>query len=172
MFRFFLILAIATQLALAQSPAVRTDAVPKEIEALYAKGLEATRLAKSIEDLDEIDRTFNTRDWQSITPGQSTRGWPDIRKFGFEGQVGDFKSTEMLIDTFRVDGDIAVVIGRLRTVNRKGNVGYIPLKETWKRTIIGWKRQTHQKFAPGVSLPRHARNALGQGVFPACAAGA
>lgn len=59
------------------------------------------------------------------------------------------QSAQILIDTFRLDGDTVVFTGRLRTVNLKGNVGYIPLKETWKRTAIGWKRQIHQKFRPG-----------------------
>lgn len=47
------------------------DAVRKEIEAAYAKALDALRQAKSIEDLDEISRSFETHDWQSIVPGQT-----------------------------------------------------------------------------------------------------
>src|ERR1700754_1628560 len=61
-----IVLCAVVALAAAQSPAE----VRKEIEAAYVKALDATRQAKSMDDLDEIDRTFNTRDWQSISPGQ------------------------------------------------------------------------------------------------------
>jgi hypothetical protein len=103
MFRSCLILAIAAQLALAQSP-------------------DDTQNAKSVADLDEIDRTFNTRDWQSITPGQPARAWEDIRKFGFEGQNAPMQSAQILIDTFQLNGDTVVFTGRLGTVNLKGDV--------------------------------------------------
>jgi hypothetical protein len=49
----------------------------KEIEAAYAKALDALRHAKSMADLDELDRSFDTQDWQSIVPGQSPRGKTD-----------------------------------------------------------------------------------------------
>jgi len=143
--RFALAIMIAASLVLAQSP----DAARKEIETLYARALEAMRLAKSIGDLDEIDRTFNTQDWQSISPGQQPTNWPNLRKYPFEELSAPFQSLKMLIDTFELNGDTAVVTGRLRTVNMKGNVGFIPLKETWKRTVAGWKRQVHQKFNAG-----------------------
>jgi hypothetical protein len=55
----------------------------------------------------------------------------------------------MIIDTFQLSGDTVVFTGRLRNVNMKGEVAYIPLKEAWKRTVIGWKRQIHQKFRAG-----------------------
>src|SRR5579862_8221926 len=110
LFRTCLIVAVAVPLFGAESP----EAVRKEITALYARALEATRNATSIEDLDEIDRTFNTRDWQSIAPGQPVRTWPDIRKYGFEGQNAPFKSAEILIDTFQLSGDTVVFTGRLR----------------------------------------------------------
>jgi hypothetical protein len=67
--RLGLIAAIATALALAQSP----NEIRKEIERAYARALEALQRAKSMEDLDEINRTFDTLDWQSIVPGQQPR---------------------------------------------------------------------------------------------------
>ena len=57
---------MVTTLAVAQ-PA---ESVRKVIEASYVRSLAAFRNAKSIEDLDETSRTFDTADWLSITPGQ------------------------------------------------------------------------------------------------------
>lgn len=139
------ILWMYASIALAQSP----DTVRKEIEAAYIKVLEAMRHAKSIEDLDEINRSFDTQDWQSITPGNQPRTWPDLRKYGFDGLWAPFQSAQLIIDTFDLKGDTAVLTGKLRNVNMKGDVAMIPLKETWKHTVIGWKRQVHQKFRPG-----------------------
>jgi hypothetical protein len=48
-----------------------------------------------------------------------------------------------------LNGDTAVLTGRLRVVNMKGDVSFVPLKETWKKTVMGWKRRIHQKFPPG-----------------------
>jgi hypothetical protein len=107
------------------------------------------RQAKSLEDLDEINRSFDTQDWQSIVPGQQPRGWAELRKYGFEGLWQPMQLAELLIDTFEIKGDTAVLTGRLRHVGMNGNVSFIPLKETWKRTVMGWKRQIHQKFPPG-----------------------
>jgi hypothetical protein len=140
-----IVLCAVVALAAAQSPAE----VRKEIEAAYVKALDATRQAKSMDDLDEIDRTFNTRDWQSISPGQPPRTWQDLRKYSFESSWAPFQSAQLIIDTFELNGDTAVLTGRLRNVNMKGDVAFIPLKEVWKRTIIGWKRQLHQKFRAG-----------------------
>jgi hypothetical protein len=102
-------------------------------------------------DLDEINRSFDTQDWQSIVPGQQPRGWPELRKYGFAGLTAPFQSAEILIDTFELEGDTAVLTGKLRNVSLNGKVSFIPLKETWKRTVMGWKRQVHQKFLPGES---------------------
>jgi hypothetical protein len=125
------------------------ESVRKEIEAAYAKALDALRHAKTMDDLDEMDRSFDTLDWQSISPGQPPRGWQDLRKYGFEGLWAPFQSSELIIDTFELHGDIAVLTGKLRQVGMKGNISLIPLKETWKRTSMGWKRQIHQKFRAG-----------------------
>jgi hypothetical protein len=140
-----LALALGATVAFAQSP----ESIRKEIEASYARSLEAFRDAKSMEDLDEINRTFDTADWLSITPGQQPKHWEDLRKYPFQEMWAPFQSSELIIDTFEVAGDTAVVTGKLRTVNMKGSVGFIPLKETFKRTVAGWKRQIHQKFNPG-----------------------
>jgi hypothetical protein len=113
------------------------------------KALEAMRQAKSLQDLDELNRSFDTQDWLSIAPGQQPRGWTELRKYGFEGLWAPFRSAELLIDTFELKGDTAVLTGRLHHVGMQGNVAEIPLKETWKRTLMGWKRQIHQKFPPG-----------------------
>jgi len=139
-----LLLAVAFT-ARTQSP----DTVRQEIQALYVKALEAMRNAKSMDDLDELDRSFDTQDWQSLTPGQSPRGWQELRKYGFEGLWAPFQSSELIIDTFELKGDTAVLTGKLRQVGMKGNIAVIPLKETWKKTLMGWKRQIHQKFPPG-----------------------
>jgi len=143
--RFTLVFALAFLSASGQSK----EAARKEIEAAYVKALDAMRQAKSLEDLDEINRSFDTQDWQSIVPGQQPRGWAELRKYGFEGLWSPMQSAELLIDTFDVKGDTAVLTGRLRHVGVKGDVALIPLKETWKRTVMGWKRQIHQKFPPG-----------------------
>lgn len=131
------------------APAMDSDATRKEIEASYIRALDALKHAKSIEDLDEINRTFDTLDWQSIVPGQEPRGWPELRRYGFEGLRAPFKSAELIIETFEVTGDVGVLTGKLRYVNLQDNVALIPLKETWKKTVIGWKRQIHQKFRAG-----------------------
>jgi hypothetical protein len=135
---FAVVLIVGASLAWAQSP----DAARKEIEASYAKVLDALKHAKSMDDLDEINRSFDTLEWRSITPDNPTQGWPDLRKYGFENLWAPFQSAEMIIDTFELSGDIVVFTGRLRNVNMKGEVAYIPLKETWKRQI-------HQKFRAG-----------------------
>ena len=139
------LIAIACLAAPAQSPEIAR----KEIESSYVKALEAMRLAKSMDDLDEINRSFDTQDWQSIVPGQQPRGWAELRKYGYEGLWQPMQSAQLLIDTFELKGDTAVLTGHLRHVGMNGNVALIPLKETWKRTVMGWKRQIHQKFAAG-----------------------
>ena len=143
--RTALVLTLVASLAQAQS----AGSVRKEIETSYARALEAMRQAKSMADLDEIDRTFDTQDWQSISPGQQPTNWQNLRKYPFEESWSPFRSAEISIDKFELAGDTAVFTGRLRTVNMKGSIGVIPVKETWKRTVIGWKRQIHQKFRPG-----------------------
>jgi hypothetical protein len=80
--------------ALAQSP----EAVRQEIEASYVKALDSMRRAKSLEDLDELNRSFDTQDWQSIVPGQQPRGWPELRNYGFEGLWAPFQSAALIID--------------------------------------------------------------------------
>ena len=142
----------ALLLALTFTPPVQSSeavAARKEIEQAYVKALDALRRAKSMQDLDEMNRSFDTLDWQSIAPGQSPRNWQDLRKYGFEGLWAPFQSSELIIDTFELQGDTAILTGKLRQVGMKGNVSLIPLKETWKKTLMGWKRQIHQKFAPG-----------------------
>jgi hypothetical protein len=76
--------------------------VRKEIEASYVRSLAAFRDARSIEDLDEISRTFDTADWLSITPGQKPNHWQDLRKYPFEEQWTPFQSLEFIIDTFEL----------------------------------------------------------------------
>src|SRR5438067_13513517 len=144
-FRPTVVFALAVASALAQSP----ETVGKEIVASYARALNAFQHAKSMEDLDEINRSFDTLDWKSIVPGQQPRGWADLRKYGFEGLWAPFQAADLHIDTFEVTCDTAVLTGRLRNVNMKGDVAWIPLKETWKHTAVGWKRQIHQKFNAG-----------------------
>jgi hypothetical protein len=145
--RLTALLIAFTLTAHAQSPGAA--AVRKEIEATYARGLEALRNAKSMEDLDELDRSFDTLDWQSMVPGEQARGWQELRKYGFKGLWAPFQSSEMIIDTFQLNGDSAVLTGHIRQVGMSGNISLIPVKETWKKTIMGWKRQIHQKFPPG-----------------------
>jgi hypothetical protein len=144
-YRAALLIAAVVGIAAAESP----DEVRGQIEASYATALEALRHAKTMDDLDEINRSFDTLDWQSISPGQQRRSWQDLRKYGFGGLWAPFRSAEFIIDRFELNGDTAVLQGRLRTVNIKGETGFIPLKETFHRTVVGWKRQVHQKFRPG-----------------------
>ena len=103
--RLVLVFTLAASLAVAQSP----EAVRKEIEASYVRALEALRHAKSMDDLDEINRTFDTLDWQSISPEQQPRSWQDLRRYGFDGLWAPFQSAEMLIDTFQLTADTAVL---------------------------------------------------------------
>lgn len=117
----FTVMALSAQ---AQS----ADSVRKEIEASYARALEAMRQAKSMADLDEIDRTLDTQDWQSISPGQQPTNWQNLRKYPFEESWAPFQSARILIDTFELTGDTVVFTGRLRTVNMKGSVGFIPVR--------------------------------------------
>lgn len=144
-FRTWLLIIVAVAIATAESP----DEVRRQIETSYAKTLEALRQAKTMDDLDEINRSFDTADWRSISAGQQPRSWQDLREYGFNGLWAPFRSIEFIVDRFELNGDTAVLRGRLRTVNMKGNAGFIPLKETFHRTVMGWKRQIHQKFRPG-----------------------
>lgn len=143
------LLAALTLAASIAAQAQSSEAVRKEIEAAYSRALDAMQHAKTMDDLDELNRSFDTQDWKSITPGQQPRTWQELRKYGFEGLWAPFQSLEFMMDSINVQGDTAVLTGKLRAVNMKGNVALIPLKETWRNTIIGWKRQIHQKFAPG-----------------------
>jgi len=143
--RAALLIMVAAGIAAAESP----DDVRSQIEASYARAIEAFRQAKTMDDLDEINRSFDTRDWRSISPGQQPRTWQELRQYGFEGLWAPFRSTEFIIDRFELNGDTAILRGRLRTVNMKGEEGFIPLKETFHRTVAGWKRQVHQKFRAG-----------------------
>jgi len=144
-FRAALLIVAAAGMAGAESP----DEVRRQIETSYATTLEALRQAKTLDDLDEINRSFDTLDWRSISPGQQPRSWQDLRRFGFSGLWAPFRSAEFIIDRFDLNGDTAVLRGRLRTVNMKGETGFITLKETFRRTVMGWKRQVHEKFRPG-----------------------
>ena len=143
-FRAALLILAAVGAATAESP----EEARREIETWYVRALDALRHSKTLDDLDEINRSFDTVDWRSISPGQEPRSWPDLRQYGFNGLWAPFRSAEFIVDRFDLDGDTAVVRGRLRTVNMKGETGFIPLKETFHRTVMGWKRQVHQKFRP------------------------
>jgi hypothetical protein len=144
-FRAALLIVVALGAAAAESP----DDVRREIESWYVRALDALRHAKTMDDLDEINRSLDTVDWRSISPGQQPRTWQDLRQYGFNGLWAPFRSAEFIVEGLELDGDTAVVRGRLRTVNLKGETGFVPLKETFHRTVMGWKRQVHQKFRPG-----------------------
>jgi hypothetical protein len=144
-FRAALLMIVAVGMAAAESP----EEARREIETSYARAVEALRQAKTMDDLDEINRSFDTADWRSMSPGQQPRSWPDLRHYGFNGLWAPFRSAEFLLDRFELNGDTAVLHGRLRTVNMEGDTGFIPLKETFHKTAMGWKRQVHQKFRPG-----------------------
>jgi hypothetical protein len=126
-----------------------TNDIQREIEASYAKATEALRMAKSIEDLDEMNRSLDTQDWQSIVPGQPPHSWTELRKYGFEALRAPFDSMTLQIATLQVSGDTAVLNGKLRVVTH-GNAVLVPLTETWRRTVIGWNRQIHHKLGPPV----------------------
>jgi hypothetical protein len=145
---FFCLAILAAALASAQAPEA-PDMVRNQIQTAYANALDALRQAKSMADLDEINRSFDTADWLSISPGQPPRSWQDLRQYGFERLWTPFRSAEFVIDRFELNGDTAILKGRLRTVDMKGETGFVPLKETFRRTAMGWKRQVHQKFRPG-----------------------
>jgi hypothetical protein len=140
---FAVVLIVGASLAWAQSP----DAARKEIEASYAKVLDALKHAKSMDDLDEINRSFDTMDWRSITPdnprlARSAEVW-------FRKRVGSVPirgNDHRYVSTV---GRHRGVHGQAAQCEHEGRVAYIPLKETWKRTVIGWKRQMHQKFRAG-----------------------
>ena len=69
-----LVFTAASSLAIAHS----TDSVRDDIAEFYESALEAARNAKSMADLDEINRTFDTQDWQSISPGQQPTDWQTV----------------------------------------------------------------------------------------------
>jgi hypothetical protein len=144
-FRAALLMMAAVGAAAAESP----NEARREIETWYARALEALRQAKTMDDLDEMNRSLDTADWRSISPGQQPRSWQELRQYGFNGLWAPFRSAEFIIDGFELNGETAVLRGRLRMVNMKGETGFVPLKETFHRTVIGWKRQVHQKFRPG-----------------------
>jgi len=140
-----LLLTVIGSVALAQSPAD----VRREIEGQYAKATEALRTAKSIEDMDEINRSFDTQDWQSLVPGQPPRSWAELRKYGLESLRAPFDSMTLRIEKFELSGTTAVLTGTLRVVSN-GSAVIVPLTETWRKTPMGWKRQIHQKLGPPV----------------------
>jgi len=138
-----LALFLLASVGFAQSPAD----VQREIEDLYKKAIEALRTAKSIEDLDELNRSFDTQDWQSIVPGQQAQSWAELRKYGFENINAPFDSMTLQIEKFELTGNTAVLTGKLHVVT-KGSAVQVPLSETWRKTPMGWKRQIHHKLAP------------------------
>lgn len=116
---------------------------------MYARASAALRQAKSIEDLDEINRSFDTQDWTSIVPGQEPRGWPELRKYGFANLFAPFESMELRTERVEITGETAILTGKLRVVSG-GKASLVPLKETWRRTPFGWKRAVHEKLGPPV----------------------
>src|SRR5438067_11329525 len=100
-FRPTVVFALAVASALAQSP----ETVRKEIEASYARALNALQHAKSMEDLAEINRSIDTLDWKSFVPGEQPRRWADLRKYGFEALWPPFQAAALHIDAFEVTGD-------------------------------------------------------------------
>jgi len=147
-----LVLALIGSIGFAQSAAD----VRREIESQYAKAIEALRTAKSMEDLDELNRSFDTQDWQSIVPGQQPQSWADLRKYGFEAINARFDSMKLQVETFDLSGDTAVLTGKLHVV-QNGSALVVPLTETWRRTPLGWKRQIHHKLALPMPDPEAKR---------------
>src|SRR5947209_5500194 len=85
--------------------------VRKQIEAAYEKSLKALHEAKSVEDLDEISRSLDTRDWKSIVPGREPWTWEDLRKHPFETLTAPFDSAALIIENLEVQGDTALLSG-------------------------------------------------------------
>ena len=146
--RWLCFLILAPLLLRAESP----SDVQKQIETAYAKSLAALHEAKSIEDLDEISRSLDTRDWKSIVPGRGPWTWEDLRKHPFESLTAPFDSAALIIESLDLQGDTAMLSGKLRIVNH-GRASLVPLKETWVRTVVGWKRKIHEKPGPPIPEP-------------------
>ena len=123
--------------------------VRKQIETSYARALAALHESKTIEDLDEINRSLDTRDWVSIAPNRAPWDWEFTRTHPFESLTAPFDSSALVIETLEVQGNTATLTGKLRVVSN-GRAMLVPLKETWVKTVIGWKRKVHQKLGPPV----------------------
>lgn len=106
------------------------------IEQRYTLAFEQFHEAKSLEDLDSINRWLDTPDWQSISNGQPARTWSDLRKYGFKG-LWNAGKIEWRVVAFRLtDGgaEVEMRIGPFRVV------------DTWRQTPQGWRRSRHEKF--------------------------
>jgi hypothetical protein len=109
------------------------------IEHRYTLAFEQFHEAKSLEDLDNINRWLDTTDWQSIVNGQPARSWADLRKYGFKG-LWSAEKNEWRIVAFRVletgGAEVEMRIGPFRVI------------DTWRQTPQGWRRSRHEKFPP------------------------
>lgn len=106
------------------------------IEHRYTLAFEQFHEAKSLDDLDSINRWFDTADWQSIANGQPARTWSELRKYGFKG-LWTADKIEWRIIAFRlIEGgaEVEMRIGPFRVV------------DTWRETPQGWRRSRHEKF--------------------------
>ena len=134
----------------------------KEIESAYTQSTQAMKQAKTMDDLDAMNKAMDTSDWVSIMPGQKPQTWEQLRRYGFQNLNQPFDETSFLIDCFTMTGeDAAIVQGTVRVtaaiVDQQGQFGAkgerhtivttAPIRDTWVKTPDGWRRKIHKKLA-------------------------
>ena len=128
--------------------------VRKEIQAAYTRSIQGMRQAKTMDDLDALNKAMDTPDWVSIMPGQPPRTWAQLRSYGFENLNPPFDEMSFPIDTFTMKGEgAAIVQGTMRVtatvVDQRGQFGpkgekhdivsTAPIRDTWVKMSEGWR---------------------------------
>jgi hypothetical protein len=75
-----------------------SDEARRRIENLIRGGARCASSREDMDDLDEMNRSNDTLDWRSISPGQQPRAWEEFRRYGFGELRAPFRSAEFSID--------------------------------------------------------------------------
>jgi ketosteroid isomerase-like protein len=122
----------------------KSKPVRKAIEDWYARNMEAFK-AKDVAAI----MALRTDDFHTITPDGkvNTRADMEVRTKGFLDRIDHFISQDNQIGTIEVEGNLASADIAQKTVRMQrfpdGSLhkveGDAVQRETWKKTIVGWK---------------------------------